>query len=263
MVGIAAEKAMAKRKREMGTTEMMLYTDRRSVERILGPSATEELELYFNLEKFWNGARQDFIDDTYTGLQALQVAQYPLTEAFTDPAALSHIKDVHEMNAQGLICTCRQLIEDMHKGMDLHAKYPKLEEWRAFYCNPEQPQVLGPEDVHRLPGDTEETIRQRVEKENAEMRAWHEEKMSMKDAYFDLMQPLLFQHLPGLQDLEGDHWVIYAVTIRDAYEEWKSLCEEMDTTIELGMPQESITWEHAERQALISEKFREKLAKRI
>jgi len=250
---------MAKRKRNMGTTEMMLHTDRESVERILGPDTTNKLEWYFNFKEFFTEARQDFVDETLPGLQVLLVQQYPLTTAYTDPLALDCIKDVHEMNASGLIWKCWNIMEEMHKGIDVPAKYPKLEEWRAFYCHPEEPQLIRRDMVGKFPNDTEETILQRVEEENRQMREWHAQKKKMMDGYYDLMQPLLFKHLPVLDHLEGDHWVLYAMTIRDAYEEWKSLCQEMETTIEYGMPQESITWDHADWQTLFGEKFREKL----
>jgi hypothetical protein len=252
---------MAKRKRNMGTTEMMFHSDRKSVERILGRSFAESLEWYINFEGFFTGARQEYMDETLPRLQALQLEQYPLTSAFTDPIALAYIKDVHQMNANGLVWKCWNIIDAMKKGEDVRAKYPKLEQWRAFYCNPEEPKLIGRDMVRINPGDSEETIRQRVDEENAKIREHHEEQKRLMDAYYELMQPLLFHHLPALHQLEGDHWVIYAVTIRDAYEEWKSLCEEMDTTIEYDMPQESISWKHADWLALLREKWRKKPGK--
>jgi len=207
------------------------------------------------------GTRQDYVDETLPLLQALMVEQYPLTAAFNHPVAMAQIKDVHEQNASGLIWSCWKIIENMNKGIDVPAKYPKLEEWRAFYCNPQEPKSIGRDMVRIHPGDSEETIRQRVDDENEEMRKWHEQVKKLMDGYYDLMQPLLFEHLPALHELEGDHWVLFAMTIRDVYEEWKSLCEEMDTTIEYNMPQETITWEYADWRALYSKKRREKQSK--
>ncbi|MCF8257918.1 MAG: hypothetical protein K9J06_10200 [Flavobacteriales bacterium] len=250
---------MAKRKREMSRTELLFHSDPKEVQRLLGFEFTDKLAWFFHFQEFFTGARQDYMDATLPGLQALQLEQYPLTAAFTDPVALACIKEIHEMNANGLIWECWGIMENMHKGMDVRAKYPKLEQWRAFYCTPQEPRVIGRDMVHILPNDTEETILQRVAEENAQLRKSHEERKKLMDAYYDLMQPLLFQHLPTLDQLEGDHWVLYAVTIRDAYEEWKSLCGEMETTIEYGMPQESITWNHADWYALLSKKMRTQL----
>lgn len=249
---------MAKPKRDMSGLELVFQNDRNEVERILGRELSDELEQYLHFEKFLTGIRQYYIDDTLPGLQALLLEQYPLSASFSDPVALAYIKETHELNASGLIWKCWKMIGNMNKGIDVLANNPKLEDWRAFYCNPQEPEVIGPDMVHVFPGDSEETIRQRVDKENAEIRKWHEQEKHRKDAYYDLMQPLLFKHMPTLQDLEGDYWVLYAVTIGDAYEEWKSLCEEMETTIEHGMPQESITYEYADWIALLNETRKKK-----
>jgi hypothetical protein len=142
--------------------------------------------------------------------------------------------------------------------MNVAATYPKLEEWRDFYCNPNEPEVIGREMLHIHPEDTEETILQRLEEENEKIRNFCAQEKKLLDAYYELMQPLLFNHLPALHQLEGDYWVIYAMTIRDAYEEWKTLSEEMETTIESDMPQESIAWDYADWNALYTKKWREK-----
>jgi hypothetical protein len=250
--------SMAKRKRAMGTTEMMLHTDRKLVEQILGSTTTANLKWFFQFAHFYHGARQDYIDETYPKLQALQVAQYPLTAALTDPAALAYMKDVHEINASSLIWKCKAILDKMHNGLDVKATYPKLEEWRAFYCTPQKPKYINRKSIYIGRDATEETIRQQVRDENIALKKLHGKQKALKDAYYEVMQPLLFHHLPALHNLEGDFWVLYAVTIGDAYDQWKSLCEQMDTTIEYAMPQESITWEYAKWHALFAEKYSEK-----
>jgi len=59
-----------------------------------------------------------------------------------------------------------------------------------------------------------------------------------------LVQHLLFEYLPKLNELEPDFWVLYAVTVRDNYEEWTSCCEHLETAIEYHLPPDSINWEN-------------------
>lgn len=242
----------------MGTTEMMLHTNRKLLDKVVGSHTTNQLEWFFQFADFFYGARQDYIDETFPKLQALQVAQYPLTAAFTDPAALEYIKEVHETNASSLIWKCKGILDKMNKGLDVKATYPQLEKWRAFYCKPQKPKVINRNSIYIGRDATEETIRQQVREENIALKKIHEERKALMDAYYEFMQPLLFHHLPALHDLEGDFWVLYAATIGDAYDQWKSLCEQMETTIEYDMPQVSFTWDFAQWDSLLGEKYREK-----
>lgn len=245
---------MARRKGDMSRTEMLLHTDREAVERALGKDLTDKAEWFFAFAQF-NEARHGYMAATLPGLQALQLEQYPRTAAFTHPAALDRIRDTHQMSASGLIWSCRGILQRMETCTDIHATYPRLEEFRAFYCREEVPHTVDRHGVYVGPDDTEEVIRQRVDKENEELRKIYHQRKQQQDAYYDLMQPLLFRYMPQLQELEGDHWVIYAATIRDEYEDWRSMCEQFDATIEYGMPQESISWKYADWHALMSEMY--------
>jgi len=67
------------------------------------------------------------------------------------------------------------------------------------------------------------------------------------------VQPYLFEYLPALHNLEPDFWILYAVTVRDNYEEWLTCCEYLETAIEYHLPPESITWEHADFKKALRE----------
>ena len=93
------------------------------------------------------------------------------------------------------------------------------------------------------------------EEEKNKMFVFHDWEENRKKEYYDIVQPMLFKYLPDLNKTEGDYWVIYAVCIRDNYEEWKSLCEEMETTIDYKMPLESVNWKYEDWHKLFKKHF--------
>jgi hypothetical protein len=72
----------------------------------------------------------------------------------------------------------------------------------------------------------------------------HNWQESRKKEWYDIVQPLLLEHMPELQNLEGDFWVLYAVELRDNYEGWMDCCDHMEIVIEHHLPPESVWWEY-------------------
>jgi hypothetical protein len=57
---------------------------------------------------------------------------------------------------------------------------------------------------------------------------WSEHR---KTDFYDIIQPSLLKLSPPLENLEGDFRVLYAVNLRDAYEEWLSCMEYLEIIV--------------------------------
>jgi hypothetical protein len=177
-------------------------------------------------------------------LNKLMLRHYPATQQATHPAQLDYIQDLHETNIFGLLLTLRNRLREQREGINTREKYPKLDSWKEFYCTPSQPDTVN--DKHRnIYVDTDDAEWEKYkQEENRKFKMLHEWQQSRQTEYYDLVQPYLFEYFPDLHNLEPDFWILYAVTVRDNYEEWLTSCEYLETAIEYHLPPDSITWDY-------------------
>ncbi|MFN0032074.1 MAG: hypothetical protein ACKVOR_07945 [Flavobacteriales bacterium] len=233
--------------------------DIRIMLNLYGPHMPEEfrnlLKDYLELIDWYDNVLQHLGNDLGPVLQDLMVKQYPIFRELTHPAQLKYMHEVCKYNAIGYAFQLRRLQKEQDEGVIPHEKYPKLEKWRAFYCQPQPPYTV--DDTHRSPyrfADDAEWERYK-EEENRVMRLHHFWKEKRRQEYHDAVQPFLFKCMPWLSDMDGDYWVLFAVEIRDLYEEWKVLCDELESAIDYELRPEAI--------ALNNETFREELMGKI
>ncbi|MCH7987579.1 MAG: hypothetical protein IID46_00350, partial [Planctomycetes bacterium] len=228
------------------------------------------LQNYIEQRAFFYDVWLPFVNDAKTPLIELSFIQYPLLGKTTNPARpvefakqtfnrvfLEYIRISNDNHCSRLIVTFNKVREEHKQNVDLSQKYPKIEKWREFYCNPEKPYLLNDKHRNRCRYPDDEEWEKYKTKENHKLKKLHRQFEQRKKQYFDIVQPLLFKYLPDLDNIENDHWVIYAVTLRDFYEEWKTICETADTTIQYKMPPESIWWEYKDWDKLLTERLKQ------
>ena len=108
----------------------------------------------------------------------------------------------------------------------------------------------------RYPSDlTDEEWEVKKEKTNELTMAYYHFTENRKSAWYDVMQPMNFVYLPELNEMEGDYWVMYAVKMRDEYENWKTRMEYAETVIEYDMDPELLFAPRDAFQKVHQEKF--------
>ena len=88
------------------------------------------------------------------------------------------------------------------------------------------------------------------------MRIYNEWEEKRKAAWYNAMQPISFRYLPELLNLEGDHWVIYAMRMGDRYEEWKTDMEHIETLIDYQLEPDLLSQPYEVFKKAFSEKFK-------
>lgn len=179
-------------------------------------------------------------------LNQLLHRHYPATTQATHPIQIQYIKDINKGHLFGLFTALRNLLREQHTNANIHEKYPKLEAWKKFYCNPSQPDTLTDNlrNIHLFPNDAD--WQKHKEEENTRLKILHQWRETRRQEYYDLVQPFLFEYLPQLSNLESDFWTLYATIVRDNYEEWTTSIEYLETSIHYHMPPDSITWDYAD-----------------
>ncbi len=206
----------------------------------------DTMETFLEFYHFYTNTYESCNHRLAPELNKLMLCHYPATQQATHPTQLEYIKDLHETNIFGLLLTLRNRLREQKEGINIHEKYPKLESWKQFYCNPSQPNTVhdNTRNIHLHPDNTE--WEKYKAEENHKLKQLHTWRQTRQQEYYDLVQPYLFEYLPQLHNLEPDYWVLYAVTIRDCYEEWLTSCEYLETAIEYHLPPDSITWDYAD-----------------
>jgi len=175
---------------------------------------------------------------------------------------MDHINWMVSKAGHRLLLMLNILVQDQKEGVNLREKYPDFETWIDFYARPPEPPVP---DYHSLDKNpllfnalTAEQIKE-IADEEWESNIKHFNKVEeLKKEYYDLVQPLVLKYYPALQDLDYDGWIIYAVEIREEYEDYKLRCEHVDSFIEYGMDEEDIHLTYKEFYKKFSIKFHEK-----
>lgn len=238
--------------------EEFYYMHRDKIPADLG----ESLKFVFELKQMFQITEPQFLRTIHPPLKELMLLQYPDFKNITDPVQKNHMQDINKFYSFQIIWRLFWFLHFQNKGREIK-KFPKLEEWRAFYCKPQPTEQISDSLRNHFLFKTDEEWQQHKEEENKKLLQFHNWEENRRQAFYDIIQPLLFETLPALQNMEGDEWVIYAMRLRDEYEEWKSFCEHLETIIDYELPAESFYWEKPDFRKALHEKGNEYLQRSI
>jgi hypothetical protein len=206
------------------------------------PQLQETIERKMEVLKWWYDMYLPITEDLEPVLAELALKQFPQFEKAIENADMKkYIAGIHEEIAGKIAANIyRNTVVAMREKWDLKAKYPKLEEWRDFYCKPQKPYEM--DDSTRkwsawLSDEQWEEFKKLENRRAARFEEWEKER---QNEFMGVVQPVLFYHLPELNEIEGDYFISFAVDLRDYYENWKSWLEHAETVIENEMPYETV-----------------------
>lgn len=241
---------------KMSEFDMFYHSNNEMFRKIFPEDFAKHYEKFLELADFYYNVHTKYVEEAKPMLINLAHKQiYNFKVVQDHPDVIQFLDDVCLTNCTPMMYTLAKLITEYKEDINISEKYPKIESWREFYGKPKQPCLLTDKDrVDHFYMDREEWEKY-MEDENRKTRIYHNWQEKRKDEYFAIVQPLIFKYLPELNNIEGDYWVLYAVTVRDLYEEWKTLCEEIETIIDYQMPPESVKLESKDFRKLIHEYY--------
>jgi hypothetical protein len=172
--------------------------------------------------------------------------QYPVFKTETRPLVVEHINDISDITVTALIITLRKLVEDQKAGVNVREKYPEFEHWIEFYGRPNQPEFIDDSNRYEYPWVSDEEWEVTLEKENSMLLEFFNWKEKRKFDFIDLIQKTFFKYYKELEELNPDEWIIYAMLIRDEYENYLCRCEDLELFIDCGFPEEEINLSYEE-----------------
>ena len=211
------------------------------------------IESFFEIAGFQFNVVDALKEECLKKLSVLATKQYIGFSDVTDPVIIKFINTINNNAILNIAYVMRGMVKDMNANIDIKVKYPRLEEWRDFYVFP-KPHTINENKRNKFAYPDDEEWAQYVKHENREMLrffCWEEQR---RTEFYDIIQSVLFALYPLLNNIEGDFWVLYAVNMRDKYEDWKTSMEDVETKLHYEMPSESVNWEY--------EKFSNEISKR-
>ncbi len=246
---------MSDEENKMSEFELFYHSHPEQFKKMFGADFAERFANYIEFCKWWEGPYKEYIAEAKPKLFELAKKHYNDSKEITHPVQIKYIDRMCESNCSFMMFQMEKLCKEYKIKDDIHKRYPKLEEWRAFYCTPEKPKVAEEEYRKFYPHLSDEEWEKRQSEENRKLLLIHKWNEKRKGEYYEIVQPLLFKYLPVLNDIEGDYWVSYAVTIRDIYEEWKVMCERIEIVNDYDMPPENVNMDGADFQKAAYEYF--------
>ena len=246
---------MEQNKRKMSETELLFHSNNKVFRKIFSDHFTDKFASYLQFREWFFEVHQKCFAEIKPHFTRLMFRLYPDFKSAAHPVFQKYMNTISDGTITHLIFQAEKLCSEYKQNVNMREKYPKLEEWKKYYYNSNPPILV--DDSHKKYHKrlSDEQWKEYKEKENRQIHLIHQREQKRRSQYYDIVQPILFKYLPTLNDLENDYWVIYAVTIHDNYEEWKTACDQILTTIEYKMPPESLTWKYDDWDKLQYERF--------
>ncbi len=214
------------------------------------------LNSYFELRKAFYETLPAFEKTIHQALLPLMFKQFPDFINITSEELKSHLKTINELFAFDIFWKIFKLIEFDKQKIGWEKKYPGMQGWKEFYCKPQEADKAKRSHYYHTTFASDEEWRLFEEEENKKLLAYHLWEQNRQQQFYDIVQPLIFQTFPDVQNIEGDAWVVYAVAVRDNYEDWKSFSERIESIIDYQLPPGSFMWDYKEYLKVLGEKMK-------
>jgi len=204
-----------------------------------------------SIEMFYRHVYTNIKKELIPVIRRLMGEQYPTILNEKRPAVLAEITRKVESIGWRLIFSLFELVYDEQMGVNLREKYPDFDEWVVFYGRRDTPSFMDPTFFDQFPWLSDEQKLVMIEEDRVESQEVFDWRDGRMQAFYDVVQPILFRYYKPLLELSADGWIIYAVWIREEYESYVFRFDYLETFIEYNFEEEDLD--------LPYDKFREKL----
>lgn len=174
-------------------------------------------------------------------MRKLLYKQYPNLSTERRPMVVEFIEGILYITATvNYLMQMYELVHGHNTGRNVREKYPELDNWVDFYCRPAKPDVVDETRRSTFWWISDEEWKADVENENKELLKIFNREERRKAEFVNLVQKIYFRYYPEILDLNNDEWILYAVMIREEYERFKDLAEEVEEFIDCEFPEEDI-----------------------
>lgn len=191
-------------------------------------------------------------------IRKLMEKQYPIIKKEKRQAVLDELDKIASLVGPYLLVRLYELVYDEKVGVNLREKYTDFEKLVDFYARPDAPRMMEESFFDQFTWLTDEQKQQMIEDDRKEAQEAFDWKEGRKREFYDIVQPLLFKYYKEILDLNHDGWIIYAVHIREEYQDYMMRTDHISTFIQFEFPEEDLHMPYKE----FSEKLQELWEKR-
>jgi len=174
-------------------------------------------------------------------LKTLMFRQYPVIGSEKRPTVTDYIEKFINSVGTKMLFKLNALIHGQNEGVNVREKYPEFDKWVKIYGSPQQPQLLTDNFRNHIENDITDTEWELYKTaRNKELLAIFNWKTERKSEFINILQPVLFNNINELNDLNADELIIYAVIIYDEYDYFLTVCQHIELFIDCDFPEEDI-----------------------
>jgi len=174
-------------------------------------------------------------------LRNLMFRQYPVLQSETRPIVVEFINEIVEITASELyLRKMFDLVHGHNTGVNVREEFPEIDSWTEYYEHPRKPDFVDEKfrNEYWWISDIEwKTEVKEEEKKRLQFKQWEETR---KKEFIILVQNMFFKYYKELLDLNSDEWSLYALIIREEYDNFKTYCEHIEEFIDCSFPEEDM-----------------------
>jgi len=195
---------------------------------------------HYDILHFFFRTNLKILNHLAPALHELMLKQYPVFRTEQRPAVLEYLGDLPSTTCDAILFNLYSLMQDQKEGKNVRENYPDIDRCRDFYGKPATPDTIDESTRPNYTWLNDAEWEEYRDSENASMRGFFNWEEKRKFEFVDLVQTYIFKYYKEVEDLNPDEWIAYAVIIRDEYESYKTICENVELLIDCKMPEKYV-----------------------
>ena len=171
-------------------------------------------------------------------IRKLMDKQYPIFKKETRKTVLDELDRIAGLVGPYFLVRLYALMCDDKAGVNHREQFTDFENLIDFYARPDKPRMLEESFFDQFPWLTEEQKQQMIEEDRQEAQEAFDWKEGRKRDFYDIVQPLIFKYYKEIFDLSPDGLIVYAIHIREDYQDYMMRCDHIATFIQFEFPEE-------------------------
>lgn len=208
----------------------------------------DHLKEHYDMLHFFFSIYRKMIKHLAPAMHELMLKQYPVFRTEHRPAVLESLDNLITNTCDTILFRLGFLVQDQKAGKIARETYPDIDKWRDFYGKPATPYTIDESTRPEYTWLNDAEWEQYRDSENASLLEFFNWEEKRKFEFVDLVQTYVFKYYKEIEDLNPDEWIVYAMIIRDKYEYYKSICENVELLIDCKMPEKYVDCPSSEFQ---------------
>jgi len=173
-------------------------------------------------------------------MHELMLKHYPVFRTEQRPAVLEYLDDLPTLTCDAILIKIYHLWLNQKAGKNIRDSFPDIDKWRDFYGKPKTPDTIDESTRPDYTWISDAEWEQYRDSENASLLEFFNWEEKRKFEFVDLVQTYIFKYYKEIENLNPDEWIVYAMIIRDEYEYFKTICENIELLIDCKMPEKYV-----------------------